>query len=490
MEQNQSQWPPRESPRVPFPTGKRELLFGVPAVVFSLVVCNGIYAGGYNLAFGLGAMALILCAGIYLWSAGCRPSAYSAALLGFSLVISAGFAWSADGFVKFVMFGFLVFSAGLGLCLMAGQNRRDPGSACSVWDVPRTLFRLGFGKLPEAFGGLSQAVRADGAGRKSGAFALGLCLAIPVLAVLLPLLTGADAAFEGLISRLPEFEVEELLFSTVWGIGLGCVFYTQAVALKHSPAREPAIGKQGRLSPITVNTLLGSVCFVYLVYLLSQLAYFAGGFSGLLPEGYTLAQYARRGFFEMTALCAVNLAVMVASLGLVRKAPRAPRSTRCLCVAIGLVTLFLVCTASAKMFLYIGSYGMSRLRLLTQIIMLFLGLTTLVVSVWLFVPRLPYMKIVVLCALVIGSATLWLDVDSVVARYNVDAYLAGRMETVDVHYLEHLGDGALLQLERLAKLAPEASVARRAQSALRCRYSAEDLRGWNYFNGTAQKWKK
>ena len=228
---------------------------------------------------------------------------------------------------------------------------------------------------------------------------------------------------------------------------------------------------------------------VYGVYLFSQLAYFVGGFAGLLPKEYSLAQYARRGFFEMAMLCGVNLAVMVGSLGVVKATDRAPLSTRILCLMIGLVSLFFVSTASAKMFMYIGSFGMTRLRLLTQIIMLFFAFTTLVVSVWLFAPKLPYMKAVILGAMLIGLTTVWMDVDTQVARYNVDAYLSGKLETVDISYLKSLSDGAQLQLERLSREAADPQVVQSAENALHARRNIKDLRQWNYFHFIAGKEK-
>ena len=112
-----------------------------------------------------------------------------------------------------------------------------------------------------------------------------------------------------------------------------------------------------------------------------------------------MAEYARRGFFEMAVLCGINLALTALSTFLVRKYGRINLLTKLLCLFIGLVTLFLVCTASAKMFLYIGSFGLTRMRVLTQIVMLFLALVDLVAMVWLFAPKLPYMKFVVVAAL-------------------------------------------------------------------------------------------
>jgi hypothetical protein len=235
-----------------------------------------------------------------------------------------------------------------------------------------------------------------------------------------------------------------------------------------------------------VNTALVGLCLVYGVYLFSQLAYFVGGFAGVLPEGFTMAEYARRGFFEMAALCAINLALIALAVGLVEKGEKTPLSTRLLCLFIGIVTVFFVITASAKMGMYIGSYGLTRLRVLTEVIMVFLGLATAVVCAWLFVPKMPYMKVIVIIALVMGAAVLWADVDTVVAAYNVGAYQAGTLKSVDVEYLTTLSSGAVPYIAELAEAGHPDAVfyMKSVEISLPATY---DLRNWNWASWMAQK---
>ena len=192
----------------------------------------------------------------------------------------------------------------------------------------------------------------------------------------------------------------------------------------------------------------------------------------------------------MAALCAINLSIILFSLWVVKREGRAPLSTRLFCLFLGIVTLFFVVAASAKMVMYIDSYGLTRLRLLTQIIMIYMGIVTVLVSVRLFLPKLPYMKVIIVSALVIGATTAWADVHTVVATYNVDAYLSGKMETVDVFYLNDLGDGVVPQLARLADEAHDEAIARNARFALDNRRMAriKDFRGWNYVDFAAMEY--
>ena len=108
MEHNPIENPMQEQLAVP--AGKAELIFGAVICLFSLLLCNGVYAGGFNLMFGLCAMGLIIASVAYLWQLGRRPTGYSGALLVCSLLLAASFGWSCDSFVKFFMVIFLFLS--------------------------------------------------------------------------------------------------------------------------------------------------------------------------------------------------------------------------------------------------------------------------------------------------------------------------------------------------------------------------------------------
>ena len=473
-----------------FPTGGRELLLLVLMALSGLGMCNSLLVGGANLGFAIFAVLMLLFTVVYLFISGVKPTFYSLLVVILCMIIAAAFGRSNDAFVKFVMAVFLFFGVNMGLCLMARQNLWLPGNFRTLADAPVSLVRLGFGKLPHAIGGLIVATRKNGGmWRKGGAFVLGLCVAIPLVAVVISLLTSADAAFSGLLDHLPELDFWELFLTVFWGVPLAAFFYTRGVALRHAQRKEPRTPRSRNLmNPITVNTVLVAIAAVYALYLVSQLAYFVGGFSGILPEEYTMAQYARRGFFEMATLCGINLALTALSTFLVRRDGRINLLTKLLCLFVGLVTLFLVCTASAKMFLYIESFGLTRMRVLTQIVMLFLAVVNLVAMVWLFAPRLPYMKFVVVAALLIGAVTVWVDVDTVVAYYNTNAYLSGRMEEIDVTYLRDLNHAAVPYLAKLAEEATDETVADQAMFYIRhMTVETEDFRDWNYATGLARK---
>jgi hypothetical protein len=463
-----------------FPTGNKEIVLLAAAVLLGILTANcGVYFG-LNLGF---AVAAVLCIGVswlYLHKSGCKMTPYSGALLALSMAAAASHARSDDGFVKFVMLMFTLVSANLGLCLMAGQNRRSAGGFTSLLDAPRAVFTLGLGGLGNAGRGIKESAKNAGpAGKNRTAVLVGVLIAVPVMAVLIPLLISADAAFEGLLALLPDFDLAQAFGSVILGVPLAAVLYARNVALRHREKEESAVRTRKTIHPLTVNTVLIAVCVLYLAYLFSQLSYFVGGFAGLLPEDYTMADYARRGFFEMAWLSVLNLGIMTLSVALAEpKNGRAPLMTRLLALFVGAVSTFFIGTASAKMMMYIGSYGLTRLRLLTEVIMVFIAFTVVYVTVWLFCPRFPYMKAVVLTGLLIGCVVAWADVDTMVAAYNVHAYQSGALESIDIGHLGSLGDGAVPYIAEL-RLDRNLTVARWAQNELESRILPQDIRGKN-----------
>lgn len=472
---------PNPTPAPRFSLGKRELTFGIVTAVLSIGLWNSILYGGFHLGYSLFSLALLGCSVWYLQKNG-SFGWYEWTLIAFAALLTAGFARSSDVGMKLVLVPASIFAANLGLCLAAGQNRRSRGGFGTVFDAPRAFFTFGFGGMGAAARGMTDAWKNSGtAGKKGSAALLGVVIAVPVVAVMVPLLIRSDAAFEGFMGQLPETDWTEPFWSAALGLFAAWVLFARGVGLISVQKGQPAKGITKRLSPITVNILLGAVCILYLTYLFSQLGYFFGGFLWSVPKEYTLAEYARRGFFEMAWLSAINLTLILSCAGLVEQEEKLPGLTRLMCFFLGGITLFLIAAASAKMLLYIDSYGLTRLRVLTQTVMIWLGISTLLVCARLVKPKLAYMKGVILVALVLGTALLWLDVDTMVARYNVRAYQQGTLETVDMSHLSTLGYGAVPYIAELTQ-DEDAWVAQRAKDILLLRRSdarIDDLRDWN-----------
>lgn len=462
-----------------FEIGSRELCFGIGICILTLFGVDSVLFGGFHLGFSIASVLLVALNWAYLQKYS-KKSRYGTALLTLSAVIGASFVRSNDEFVKFVMFCFLLVAENLGYGVYTGRTQQPTGSFASLADALAVLFDHGLLGTSAAGRGLKQAwSESKGKSKKGSAILAGLAISLPLAAVLIALLVSADAAFEGLIALLPEIDLSEPVVVLMLSCLAAPVLFARPLSLVQSEKKERMPGKKLQANVLTVNTVLSMVCFIFALYLVSQLAYFTDAFRGILPEEFTLAQYARRGFFEMAVLCGLNLVIIGICVGLTRPVDgTAPTVTRWLCLMVGLVTLVFVVSSSAKMALYIASFGLTRLRVLTEVITLFFGLATVMVCIWVFRPKFGYMRAVILTALIMGALVAWADVDTVVAAYNVRAYRSGVLKSVDVQYLGSLSDGAIPYIEELTKDENQ-TVANQAKDVLKYReYKPEDFRGW------------
>ncbi len=406
--------------------------------------------GGFYLGFTLSYLGLIALCLCYLLPLR-RINAFGLLCAGFGCACSVVFTLYSDLLIRFYLFWLIVLCTCLflGLCC---NNHRHTGWR-TVIDVARTLFYLPVAYIAYPFRSLFS--KTGGKSRTVFKILLGLCCAVPVLLIVIPLLIRSDAAFEGLLDTLFGNIRPQTVFFLLLGVIGSPLLLSLLFALKKG-LDQPAVptGTKRTLhvvDAIIINTLLGTLCICYLIYLFSQLSYFFSAFSGMLPEGYTFttAEYARRGFFEMCGVCVINLSVLFAA-HIFKKERQQTVVIQLLSLFILLFTLLLICISFSKMALYISSFGLTRLRVLTCIFMMFLTAVVIVGILRLFYKRLPYFQILVLCACVIMTVTGYADVDRTIAAYNISAYEQGRLDKLDVDSLLHLSASAIPALDELA----------------------------------------
>ena len=223
---------------------------------------------------------------------------------------------------------------------------------------------------------------------------LGAVCALPVLGWAFATLVAADAAFQqmaGSLGRwltglsLPAFLADFLdplwlcleLFFACWFYGLfyGSKHLTDKANQMTERRVRDAAEKLRRVPRQTPMVALALLCGLYLVFFLSQIHYLTAGFAGVLPQAYTAAEYARRGFFEMLQIALVNLSVLAAAAKLCRTPLRQSRGLRGLGIALCGANLLFAVIAFSKLWLYISRFGLTSLRVLA-------GYAITVVALW------------------------------------------------------------------------------------------------------------
>ena len=101
------------------------------------------------------------------------------------------------------------------------------------------------------------------------------------------------------------------------------------------------------------------------------------------------------------------------------------------------------------MVLYIGTYGMTVLRITTSSFMLFLSIVFISVILRIYINKVNIVKTALITAGVILLLLGTVNVNSVCARYNYESYKAERLEKIDVKGLYELGPEGIPYIVKL-----------------------------------------
>jgi hypothetical protein len=189
--------------------------------------------------------------------------------------------------------------------------------------------------------------------------------------------------------------------------------------------------------------VLGAVEALFIVFVVIQFQYFFGGQANINVEGYTYAEYARRGFGELVAVAFFSLLLFLGLSGIVKRETSAKRWAFS-GLGIGMVALIAVMLFSAfqRLRLYEAAYGFSRPRIYTHVFMFWLGvLLAVVVVLEIFRKERTFMTAVLLASIGFAVALTLLNVDVFIVRQNVTRAVHG--EELDVAYLASLSSDAV-----------------------------------------------
>lgn len=288
------------------------------------------------------------------------------------------------------------------------------------------------------------------------AFAIlrGVLISIPVIAILAALLAAADPVFSTWlakifnIARLPEY-IFRLVYIIVIAFILTGAFLHAAFPRK--PEQKPS-DDQKIIKPflgwIESTVILGLVNVLFLTFVILQFRYLFGAQSNIAAEGYTYAEYARRGFFELVSVAVLSLGLYLV-LGTVVKKEKPLQAKVFSGLSLGLIALVMVILASSlqRLLLYEQAYGFSRIRTYTHIFIFWLAGLLLAAAVLEVLRRQRWFALGLLIAVFGFGVTLAaLNVDGFIVNRNISRVVAG--EKFDASYLSQLSNDAVPALIR------------------------------------------
>jgi len=150
----------------------------------------------------------------------------------------------------------------------------------------------------------------------------GVLITLPVVAVFTLLLSSADAVFGDFTEQtlsffLPESAgdvIEQVILIALFTLMSLVAFWTMLNESTDTTSESSSLEKtrRFRLNMIEASTVLGSVNALFVAFVLIQARYFFGGEANITAQGYTYAEYARRGFYELLAVSCMTMLLLVA----------------------------------------------------------------------------------------------------------------------------------------------------------------------------------
>ena len=264
-------------------------------------------------------------------------------------------------------------SALFALVLLGLARWRDTVAGARVRDVIESMLRSFVTLIDGAAKWVVDAAVGDGlrdAASRRTPVLRAIALTVPIILVFGNLLGSADPVFDQLFS-LP-------------GVDLGTITSHVAVAGAFAwasagvmrgvlvPSRTEPVDASvlPRLGKVEVTSMLGATTALFALFVGMQVRWLFGGAEIVrVTTGLSVAEYARRGFFELLAVAVLVMPLILVTGALVAGDEDAERRHRRLSIPTIALLGFILASAVLRMRLYVGYFGLSTDRLYALVFM-------------------------------------------------------------------------------------------------------------------------
>lgn len=400
-------------------------------------------------------IVIITAAIIYMKKKGCEFSAFNKVLAAVLYVFSFVFSITANNFIK-DLDALFIFGAAAYLIYSAAAGNKDierylPFAVC------KAIFEYPFSHFGKQAAITQDSLSKSKAGSNVKYIIIGLLLTVPLTAIVASLLMSAD---DGLAEMLSDI-FERIFSEEIWNIilqlclAIPCSMYLFGMFYSntHRGGIQP-LDEQGCIrklfsirfvSNLIMYTAVTPICILYVLFFFSQASYFLSAFSSELPDGFTYADYARQGFFELFAVAVINLIVLCAVSLFSKKSGREkPFALKLYSVVLSIFTLILIATAMSKMVMYIDNYGLTELRVYTSWFMILLAFIFVLIIIKQFRFDMKFTKHLAVIFTLLFAVLCFSRPEALIAKYNIEMYRAGHLDELDTDAILKMSDDGLL----------------------------------------------
>jgi hypothetical protein len=317
----------------------------------------------------------------------------------------------------------------------------------------------------------------------------GVAIALPIAGLFALLLSSADPTMAGWRESVEQmfsswdFVPRMMFFGFVLVLSLGALGYAASVstdkvrAAASTTDRKPLVQLGGAERVIVLGTIAG----LFTLFLTLQLRYLFGDVASVIGSEMTYAEWARRGFAELTVVATLCGGVM---LWLALNAPAGEQRRRILALELIVIgeTQVLLQSAFRRVLLYEEAYGFTTSRVWAQAYMIVVAASLLLLAGELvrspearrLLARAGALGVMALVGLSIWNHEAW------IVRQNMERYAVS--QKLDMRYLAcDLSANAVPELLRLTQHA-DLPMAAQARTAVAERFAGRMNDSWYEWN--------
>jgi hypothetical protein len=283
---------------------------------------------------------------------------------------------------------------------------------------------------------------------------IGLLIAIPLLILVISLLASADLVFEHFVMELPNWFVDVsfaegitrfiwvfiwflLLFGYVRGfIDTYRYRWNDGMPLEHH------VPSKVTIDSIIMTTVLICMNIVYLLFVVVQFTYLFSAWDGIIPEGTTLAEHARSGFFELVFVTMINFVILIGVLVFERKDRKVINKLNSimLTLLVGCSSIMLY-SGYIRLHLYEQAYGYTYIRFLVHGFMIYLAAMLIVAGITIWLKKISLVRSFIMISLLAYVTVNYIGMDRMIAQKNIERY--EHDGKIDQYYLTNLSTDAI-----------------------------------------------
>ena len=283
----------------------------------------------------------------------------------------------------------------------------------------------------------------------------GILISIPIILLLISLMSIADSIF----NKLFEDTIKNLNIdfgNIIYRIFLFAVFviitFAYLLSLKsdmHKLKKDDFNEINIKFDVIIVSTTLVLVNAILSIFTLVQFKYLFSG--GKLPEGFSYAEYARKGFFELVFISVIIIFILMMSINIKRIENSIGKIIYSIVQSILVINVYVILySAFKRMNLYEAQFGYTILRVFTELIMLFLAILFLLGFVRIWKENLNLTKAYIVVSILAISLLPYTNMDVYITKKNIKLYK--ETNKIDILYLTSLSDEVIPELLNLGEL--------------------------------------